>query len=178
MGYVKIWIWILIHGKYCGSGSGKMIRILWIRIRNTVKISMVWTTTGGRVEEELVYKVHMNIIPWFIVCSFSNVSQPPKGILSFEKSIKSMLFEELGTPQHCHNTAWLCIQAKELLITAIGVYSGMVTQWHFSYFFLPLQFYYVVRLSCCRFCVAKNLSRAQLCFIVRKNHFLCSETMT
>ena len=28
-------LWIWIHGKYYGSGSGKMMRILWIRIRNT-----------------------------------------------------------------------------------------------------------------------------------------------
>ena len=34
---VLIWIWIQIHGEFYGSGSGKMIRILWIqiRIRNT-----------------------------------------------------------------------------------------------------------------------------------------------
>ena len=35
----KVLIWnrirIRIHGKYYGSGSDKMMRILWIRIRNT-----------------------------------------------------------------------------------------------------------------------------------------------
>ena len=30
-------LWIRIHGQYYGSGSGKMMRILWIRIRNTGK---------------------------------------------------------------------------------------------------------------------------------------------
>ena len=37
--WIWIWIWIRIRirilGKYYGSGSGKMMRILWIRIRNT-----------------------------------------------------------------------------------------------------------------------------------------------
>ena len=33
MSEVLIWIWIRIHEKNDGYGSGKMMRILWIRIR-------------------------------------------------------------------------------------------------------------------------------------------------
>ena len=37
--------WIRIHGKHYGSGSGKTIRILWIRIRNTANTQILKKTT-------------------------------------------------------------------------------------------------------------------------------------
>ena len=54
MSKVQIWIRIRIHNKYYGSRSGKMMRILWIRIliRNTASKNIFWqmnTTTAEYV---------------------------------------------------------------------------------------------------------------------------------